>query len=157
MDLERIKANPLMLSIWTFASIAIHVLLFKSKLDTGQSLPVRIAMALAAAVITLMIHELIHFIFATALCKSKPTIRISKDRFGFPAPVTFFDSEADRWKKEVIWMMPFLILTVATDVYMFAAEGVPLFLLIIAAANCAGSYFDIFDIFEALIKKPAKE
>ena len=74
MDLERIKANPLMLSIWTFASIAIHVLLFKSKLDTGQSLPVRIAMALAAAVITLMIHELIHFIFATALCKSNPTI-----------------------------------------------------------------------------------
>ena len=156
IDFERAKANPLLLSIWAFVSLAIHVLLFRPKVSTVQSLSVRMAIALVAIISTITIHELIHFIFASVRCKSKPTIRISKDKFGFPTLVTFFDSDASKWRRVVITMMPFLLLTVALDAFMFAAEEIPLFLLIMAASNCGGSFYDILDILGALIKKPAE-
>ena len=151
------KTSQAGMLIWTVAVAALHILVFKKMIDMEIPVWARALMPLGAVLITLPLHELIHFVFMKMFYRGKVVIETGKDPNGLPGLRTRPDEDffvtTKKWQRAVCWLAPLFLLTVCVDIAIPFAGKAGLALLVIAVANCAGCYYDVFDVLNMLLRK----
>lgn len=145
--LKKLKSNPFTMPIWLVIIIPIHILLFRSKVNYDYQMWQRMLMALLAIALAFPVHEFIHFIFMKLFFKGNVAIKIGKDPIGVPTLVTVgsYDKKPPKWQFAVIYLAPFLFLTLIPDVVFLFSGNVALIFFIVSVCNCAGCLYDILD------------
>ena len=156
-DKRVFKASTAGMLIWIALVVILHILIFKNIVDIDLPTWARALMPLGAVLITLPLHELIHFVFMKMFYKGKVVIETGKDPNGLPGLKTrpdggFFVS-TKKWQRVVCWLAPLFLLTVCVDIVIPFAGKAALPLLVIAAANSAGCYYDVCDVLNMLFRK----
>ena len=143
--------------VWTFLVAALHLLIFKKMVDVGLPTWARALMPLGAIIITLPFHEIIHFVFMKMFYRGKVVIEAGKDPNGLPGlrtrPDGNFFVSTKKWQRVVCWLAPLFFLTICVDIAIPFAGRAALPLLVIAVANAAGCYYDVFDVLNMLFRK----
>lgn len=88
-------------------------------------------------------HELIHASAMKMFNKGEVKVKFIKMKVGGFGLVTILNGELKKWQQFIIYILPFIILTVIPSVIIIEWKCV--FLYLIAIINCAGSYFDLLD------------
>jgi len=154
--IKNIRANSFAFVIWTLVSCALHMVLFRARVNLNHQIPQRIMMAIAAIVTILFVHELIHFVFMKMFYKGKVRFVFTKDRLGLPMPGVSAEGRARKWQEVMMLIAPFFFLTLLPDIlFAFCAE-IELFFFIVAIGNCAGCFYDIMDVCIAWKKTPSR-
>ena len=135
----------------------LHILIFRHIVDTGLPTWARALMPLGAILITLPLHEVIHFVLMKMFYKGKVVIEAGKDPNGLPGlrtrPDGNFFVSTKNWQRVVCWLAPLFFLTICVDIAIPFAGKAALPLLVIAVANAAGCYYDVFDVLNMLFRK----
>lgn len=151
--LEKIKTNPFASIIWLALSCVVHIVLFRSKVDFDYPIWQRILTMIIALCVTFLIHELLHFVFMKMFCKGSVKISIIKSPLGLPTLGTVAQGEMQKWQWVIIYLAPFVFLTILLDVILAFCVKIELIFFIIAVCNSAGCFYDIV---EALITAKRK-
>ena len=138
--------------LWTVCACAIHILLFRSKLDISLPIPQRLAFAVLAVVATLPLHETLHWVCMKLLGMPHARIEFAKDPLGLPSLRAIAQGFVTGWKRIVLYLTPFLLLTVVPDILFLLNAQVHFLFFIMAMCNAAGCYFDLV----AVLQKPQK-
>ncbi len=151
--LYKIKNNLFASIIWTLISCIVHLLIFKSKVNPDYQIWERLLFMLMALCFTIPIHELIHFILMKVFCKGTVKIRSAKSPIGLPSLMTEAQGEFQKWQLVIVYLAPFVLLTVLFDiVFVFCAE-IELVFFIVASCNCVGCFYDIIDALITITNK----
>lgn len=151
--LNKIKTNPLASVLWIMLSCAVHIVLFRAKVNFDYQLWQRVLMVPVAICLTLPIHELIHFVFMKMFCKGRVQIKIMKSPMGLPTLCTTSQAEFKKWQLVIIYLAPFVFLTLLIDVILMLCTEAPLIFFIVSVCNCAGCFYDIIDTLITVTKK----
>ncbi len=144
--LKKVKTNPYALIIWVVFSCVVHIVLFKAKVNFDYPVWQRLLITIVVACLTLLLHELIHFIFVKVVSNSDAKIRFAKDPLGLPSMGVFFcQDEMTKWQRIVIYVAPFALLTVLVDVIFVFCSDIEFLFFIISVCNSAGCFYDICD------------
>lgn len=138
--------NPVGLFLWLVLSCAIHIVLFRGKLDMNTPVLRRALYAVLAVVVTLPLHEIIHFVLMKLAGLKGVRIRFGKDPLGIPSLCTVFPGEIRGKRRIIILLAPFLLLTLLPDLLFCLNERVHFLFFIMAMCNAAGCYFDVADV-----------
>lgn len=131
--------------LWLIASCGIHIVLFRSKLDMGMPIALRLLFVILAVVITLPLHELIHCVFMRIFGLRNARIEFGRDPLGIPSLRSTANGEVRGWRRIVILLSPFVLLTLVPDLLFIMNERIHFLLFIAAMCNSAGCYFDAAD------------
>lgn len=132
--------------LWLILSCALHMILFKNKLDPDMPLTRRIPFVLLGIAITLPLHEVIHCVFMRSFGLKNTTIAFGRDPLGLPSLHTVAQGELCGWKRIVTFLSPLLLLTLIPDLLFFLCDRVHLLFFIIAMCNAAGCCFDAAEV-----------
>ncbi len=143
--LSKIKSNPFACVIWLMVSFVIHIVLFKSKVNYDYQLWQRMLTAIVTICLTLPAHELIHFIFMKMFCNGRVSIKIIKSPIGLPTLATIAQGEFQKWQLVIMYLAPFVFMTLLFDVIFAFCTRVELIFYVIAVCNSAGCFYDVFD------------
>ena len=92
------------------------------------------------------LHEIIHCIFMKLFGLRGARIEIAKDPLGLPSLRAVAQGEVWGWKQIVIFLAPFMLLTVVPDLLFFLSDKVHFLFFIIAMCNAAGCCFDVAEV-----------
>lgn len=106
----------------------------------------RLLFILVAVLVTLPLHELIHYMFMKVFRMEDARIERAKDPLGLPSLRAIAKGEISRWKRLVIFLVPLFILTIIPDIIFCFADHVELIFVIIAMCNAAGCCFDFLAV-----------
>ena len=151
--LNKIKTNPLAFMIWIMLSCAVHIVLFRSKVNMDYEIWQRILTVILAIFFTLPIHELLHFVFMKVFHKGSVKIKLMKDPMGVPTLGTVTDGKFQKWQIVIIYLAPFVFLTLLIDAIFLFCYRIELIFFIVSLCNCAGCLYDIIDTLIAVTKK----
>lgn len=132
--------------LWLILSCVFHIVLFRGKLDMNTPIVLRLFFVILAVVITLPLHEIIHCIFMKLFGLRGARIEIAKDPLGLPSLRAVAQGEVWGWKQIVIFLAPFMLLTVVPDLLFFLSDKVHFLFFIIAMCNAAGCCFDVAEV-----------
>lgn len=148
--LDKARSNPYGMTVWICISSALHIVFFKSHVNNDYQVIQRFLIVILAIAFSLLVHELIHFIFLKIFCKGKVIIEFAKDPVGLPGLRTTYYSKITKWQKIVSLLAPFVFLTLLFDVAFVFCPKVELVFFVVSMGNSAGCYFDIIDALKAL-------
>lgn len=147
--LDKAKSSPYGMAVWVCISSILHIFLFKGKMNNDYQVIQRVLLGFIAIIFTLLTHELIHFIFMKIFC-GNAKIEFAKDPIGLPTLRTIYHGEITNWQKIVIYLAPFVSLTLLFDIAFVFCLKVELLFFIISMCNSAGCYYDIIDSLKTL-------
>lgn len=147
--LNKIKTNPFAYTIWLVLSCAVHIVLFGPRVRNDYQVLERVMILILAVCTTLPIHELLHFVFMKTFCKGSVKIRFMKSPLGLPTLGTVAQAQFQKWQHIVIYLAPFVLLTLLIDVFIAFSNEVELIFFIVSICNCSGCFYDIIDAFSA--------
>lgn len=132
--------------LWLALSCVLHIVLFRSKLD--MSIPVirRLLYVVLAVVFTLPLHELIHCVFMKMTGMKSVRIEFARDPLGIPSLRASAQGEIRGKKRILVFLAPFILLTLVPDILFLLHERIPFLFFIMALCNAAGCCFDVADI-----------
>lgn len=151
--LNKIKTTPFFNIIWIVLICAIHILLFKSKVNMEYQIWQRILIALISVFFTFTIHELIHFVFFKAFGGSNVKIRIINGPIGLPTLGTTAQADFKKWQLVIAYLAPFVFLTLLSDIAFIFCDKVELLFFVVSVCNCAGCFYDIVETLIVVNKK----
>lgn len=151
--LSKMKTDPLAYIVWLTLSCIVHILLFKSKVNFDYQVLHRIITVIIAVCFTLPMHELLHFVFMKMFCKGSVKIQIIKSPIGLPTLGTVAQGEFQKWQLVIIYLAPFVCLTILFDIVYLFCPKVELIFFVVSLCNSAGCFYDIIDALTALNKK----
>ena len=137
------KKTLIVVVLWISLVCILHIVLFRAKVNMDIPIIERILFILAAALVTLPLHELIHFLFMKIFRMEGARIEKAKDPLGLPSLRATAKGETSRWKWLVILLAPLFTLTIIPDIIFCFLDHVELIFVIIATCNAAGCCFDI--------------
>ncbi len=140
------NANTTGAVLWTVLSCAIHIALFRNKIDLSLPVISRLLFFILAVMITLPLHEIIHCVFMMAVGLKNARVRFGRDPLGIPSLRSVAGGEVHGSKRVIFLAAPFLLLTVIPDIIFFLSEKIFLLFFIMSVCNLAGCYFDLTDI-----------
>lgn len=145
--IKKLRNSNVGMIIWIFISIVVLYFMIGNESIKGVSLPRRIVTVIVAVVITIPSHEIIHAIVMKLFSKGKVTIKLKPIKlkvggFGFR---TVLQGDLKKWQKFIMFISPFLVLTVLPASIICLLGRYSLFFYFVAVANFAGAYFDILD------------
>lgn len=143
---QSVKTNSLAFALWTLCSCALHILLFKAKVDASLPVLHRIPVALAAIVFILPVHEAIHALFMKLFYQGKVKLIFAKGALGLPMPGVSTTGKAAKWQHGIMLIAPFVLLTVLPDVLFAFSKSIHPFFFFVAIGNCAGCFYDMTDL-----------
>lgn len=148
--LDKARKSPYGMAVWVCISCALHICFFRSRVNYDYEAIQKVSIVILAIAFSLLIHELIHFVFFKIFSKGKVKIEFAKDNVGFPALRTICYSEITKWQKIIAYLAPFVFLTLLFDVAFVFCPKVELLFFVVSIGNSAGCYFDIIDALKAL-------
>lgn len=151
--LKKIQTNPFASLVWTLLLCAVHIVIFKSKISADYQVWQRLLSMLAAVCITLPIHELLHFVFVKLFYKGDVRIKIIKSPIGLPTLGTVTDGKFQKWQLVIIYLAPFVFLTLIIDAIMIFCTEVWLLFFIVPMCNSAGCFYDILEMLITVTQK----
>lgn len=151
--LAKLRKSPYALVVWIGIVSILHSVLFKSKVNYDYQLIQRVLIAVVAVVITLPLHELVHYIFFKIFGKKKVKIEFGIDPSGLPSFRTVYQGEITGGQKVLSYLAPFVFMTLLLDISFAFCTKVELFFFVVAVCNSAGCYFDIIDVLMVLRNK----
>ena len=101
---------------------------------------------LVTALVTLPLHELIHFLFMKIFRMEDVRIERAKDPLGLPSLRAIAKGEIPKWKRLIVFLAPLFILTIIPDIFFCFTDHVELIFVIIAMCNAAGCCFDFLAV-----------
>ena len=132
--------------LFAVAACAAQIVLFRHMVRMEEAIPVRILWTVLAVVVTLPLHEAIHWI-VMVLCGMKDArIEFARDPLGLPSLRAIARGNVSGAKRVIVFLAPFLLLTVLPDVLFCTAGQIHLFFFIMAVCNAAGSCFDLAEV-----------
>lgn len=143
--LEKIRSNQIFNYLWVLITCLFHIGIFRTKVDYDYAAWFKLVIFLVTVAVTLAVHELIHFVLMKLFCKGTVKIQFGKDPAGFPGLRTVSEGEMKKWQRIIVYLAPFVILTVALDIAFAYMPRINLVIYIVAIGNSAGSFFDIMD------------
>lgn len=144
--IKKLRKSNVGMIIWILISfVMLHFAIGNEGIEA--SLSRRIVTAIVAVVITVPSHELIHAIAMKLFSKGKVTIKLKPIKlkvggFGF---MTVSQGDMKKWQRFIVYILPFLVLTVLPTFIIFILGKYYLFVYFLAICNCAGAYFDLLD------------
>lgn len=153
--IKKLRNSNIGLIIWIFISIVVLYFTIGNESINGVSLPRRIVTVIAAIVITIPSHEIIHAIAMKLFSKGKVTIKLKPIKlnvggFGF---MTVLQGTLKKWQTFIVYISPFLVLTMLPVSIICILGRYSFFFYLVAVANCAGAYFDFLDAILLFEKK----
>ena len=143
--LKKLKTNPFALILWIMISCLIHIVLFRAKVNPVDQIWQRILTTILAFSLTLLMHECLHFVFMKVFCKGKVRIIVAKGPLGFPTLGTVAQAEFQPWQTVLIYLAPFVFLTLLVDFILMFCVSIELFFFLVSICNCAGCFYDLVD------------
>lgn len=153
--IKKPNARAAAYAVWTAVTCALHIVLFRAKVMMDFSVLQRMLTAALAIVCSLFVHEGIHFVFMKLFFQGKVRLVFARDVLGIPTPGVQAEGHATKGQKIIMWLAPFLFLTVLPDVIFAFSPGIHLFFFIVAIGNCAGCYYDVMDVWTIMKKENA--
>lgn len=143
---RKMKGNWTAFAAWLLMACGVHILLFREKVKMDVPAVHRIAMAILAVICVLAVHEFVHFIFMKWFYKGKVRLIFGRDKLGIPMPGVMAEGRAKKWQEMVMYLAPFVFLTLLPDLIFAFSAHVHLFFFIVTIGNCAGCYYDVMDV-----------
>ena len=140
------KYTSVIVVLWILMVCILHIVLFRAKVNMDIPIIRRILFMIAAASVTLPLHELIHFLFMKIFRMQDARIERAKDPLGLPSLRAIAKGEIPGWKRRIIFLAPLFILTVIPDICFCFTDHVELIFVIIAMCNAAGCCFDFLAV-----------
>lgn len=75
-------------------------------------------------------------------------IGFGKDPLGMPSVRAVAGGTVSGWRRIIIFLAPFILLTVVPDILFFFSDRVPLLFFIMAMCNAAGCCFDAAEVMQ---------
>ncbi len=147
---------PVGVLLWFALSCALHIVLFRHKLDMDLPVIQRLLYAVAAIGITLPLHEVIHCLFMRLFGLKDARIETGRDPLGLPSLRAVARGEVRGWRRTVIYLSPFLLLTVVPDILFFLNDRIALPFFIVAVSNAAGCCYDLMEIISGIRNSRSK-
>ncbi len=122
----------------------LHIFLYKGKVNLDSSIIKRVCLAVLGLAITLPLHELIHFFLMKLWGMKNVKIEFAIDPLGFPSLRTVGSGELPEWKRRIVTLAPFFVLSVIPDIWFLVTGKAYFMVFIIAMSNAVGSSLDIF-------------
>ena len=132
--------------LWFSIMCIVHIVLFRAKVNLDIPIIQRILFVPAAALVTLPLHELIHFLFMKIFHMEDARIERAADPLGLPSLRATAKGEIPKWKRLIIFLAPLFILTIIPDIFFCFTDHVELIFVIIAMCNAAGCCFDFLAV-----------
>ncbi|MCQ2458017.1 MAG: metalloprotease family protein [Clostridia bacterium] len=132
--------------IWLAVSCAVHMILFRGKLDMNIPVVTRILFAVITVAVTLPLHEMIHWVFMKLCGMKEVRISFGRDPLGIPSLRTSAQGEMHGWKRIITLLAPLLLLTAVPDILFFFSDRIRFPFFLAALCNAAGCYFDLTDV-----------
>jgi len=151
--LKKVRENPYAMIIGVILLSMIHIVLYKAKVDFDCKIWQRILVAIIAICFTLPMHEVIHFVFMKMFCKGDVKIKIIKDTLGIPTLATFAQRASKKWQRVIIYLAPFVCLTLLPDIIFVFCTKIELPFYIISICNSAGCFYDFIDALMTINEK----
>lgn len=130
-------------TIWIVLTCVVHFLLFRSKLYVSSQSWQQILTMIIVSGLTYLMHRLLHFVFIKFFCKSGMKIKDVDNLVELSAIDPVAKEECHKWQFVIIYLAPFVVLTLLVDVIcMFCAE-VNLIFCVVAISNCVMCFDDI--------------
>ncbi len=136
------KDTPIAVILWFSIMCIVHIVLFRAKVNMDIPIIQRILFVLVAIMVTFPLHELIHFLFMKMFRMEDARIEKAKDPLGLPSLRAIAKGEISKWKRRIIFLAPFIIMTIIPDIIFYFTDHVALIFVIIAMCNAAGCCFD---------------
>lgn len=127
------------------AACLVHIVAFRSKVEMDIPIVYRLLSALLALVITLPLHEGIHWVFMRLFGLRDARIEKGIDPLGLPSFRTTASGQLTGGKRVVTLLAPFVLLTLIPDIVFCCVDRIALFFFIVAMCNAAGCCFDLMD------------
>ena len=143
--LYKLKTNPVGQLVWIAIMCGLQVLLFKSKVNFDIAVWKRILLLIAAIIVSLPVHELIHFVFMKVFSRGDVKIEFAKDPLGIPSLRAVLYDDVTRIQQFIIFIAPLFFLTIVLDMIFIFCGKIELLFFIIAVCNSAGCYYDVID------------
>lgn len=140
------KYTPIAVILWFSIMCIVHIVLFRAKVNLDISIIQRVMIVLVAALVTLPLHELIHFLFMKIFRMEDVRIERAKDPLGLPSLRAIAKGEIPKWKRLIVFLAPLFILTIIPDIFFCFTDHVELIFVIIAMCNAAGCCFDFLAV-----------
>lgn len=143
--LNKIKTSPYASIVWLLFSCVVHIVLFKSKVNVDNQIWHRILTMMIALCLTFSMHELLHYVVMKMFGKGNVKIKIMKSPIGLPTLGTVAQGEFQKWQLVIIYLAPFVVLTLLLDVIFLFCTKVEFIVFIVSLSNCAGAFYDIVE------------
>ena len=152
-----LRNNSCLAVLWILISSFLHVFLFRAKVSESFRNVQGVVIIIVTIACTLIVHEVIHWCAARLLGLKKTKIMPGKSPLGFPTLLTVFYEKSVKWKWIIIFVMPFIVLSMIPDILFLFSERIayPLFFMVVG--NSAGCYFDLVEVIHFLFGKNEKE
>ena len=147
---KKLKRNSLAFVAWMLIACGVHILLFRGKVNMEMPVVQRIAVAILAVVCILIVHEFVHYLFMKLFYVGKVRLIFGRDKLGVPMPGVMVEGRAKKWQEIVMYLAPFVFLTVLPDIVFAFFERIHLFFFIVVIGNCGGCFYDVMDAGMAL-------
>lgn len=141
--IQKLRKSTIGMIIWIFLSFIVLYYMGGNECVKGVSVVQRIIETVVALLFTLIVHELIHASVMKVFNKGEVKIKLIKMEVGGFGLVTILNGELKNWQQFIMYILPFILLTVIPAIFIIQWKC--LFLYLIALINCAGSYFDLLD------------
>lgn len=142
---NKLKTNPLCQLVWIAIMCGLQLLLFKSKVNYEIAVWKRILLLIVAIVVSLPVHELIHFAFMKVFSKGNVKIEFAKDPLGIPSLRAILYDDVTKIQQFIIFIAPLFFITIVLDIIFIFCGKIELLFFIIAMCNLAGCYYDVID------------
>lgn len=143
--LNKAKKSPYTAIVWMLLSCMIHIVLFRSKVNLDIQIWQRLLYLILAVCLTLPLHELLHFAMMKVFGAHNVQIKVMKSPMGFPTLGTVAQAQFTKRQNVVIYLAPFVVLTLLLDVIFLFCTKIELVFLIVSICNCVGAFYDIID------------
>lgn len=150
--MDQKNRNTAGLVLWVVLACAVHILLFRDRLESDVPVITRLLYILLAIAVTLPLHEVIHWVFMKLSGLKDARIEFARDPQGIPSLRTVAGSRLHGGKWIVILLAPFLLLTVVPDIVFLLIGRIPLLIFIMIMCNAAGCSFDMMDVIREISK-----
>lgn len=152
--LDKLRKSPYGLVVWVGIVSVLHIVLFKDKIRTDYQIVQRIIFALLGFAFTVSVHELIHCFFMKLFSLRNIKIEVARDPIiGVPTLRTVGRGEVDKWKRIVIYLAPFVFLTLLLDISFIFCTKAELFFFVVVVCNSVGCYIDLIETLMMLRRK----
>lgn len=131
---------------WTLLSCAVHILLFRGKVNMALAVWQRLLLVPIAILAVLFVHEGVHFVFMKLFGLGKVKLIFARDKLGIPTPGVLAQKQGTKRQEIIMRLAPFALLTLLPDILFAFCSGVHLLFFLMVMANCAGCFYDLLDV-----------